>query len=238
MEGVTKDENEIYLELEPALLSKTLSALKSSNLAKSLKIKLTRKHETPCLSFEIELSSSLSNSTQLNAGSNLSSVCNHDFPVSLIPRRLWKDFLEPSMPAFDVSVHLPKELLKKLRHVSEKYKCLAGGKAFVVSANGEKGHLKLSLETDEVSVVTHFKNLEVSPLCASQQSLSSALSSQGEEEFVSIRVELKRFAQFLSADQTGGNKVILNLVAGRMIHMFLVNDDIEIQYFIPAIHCD
>jgi hypothetical protein len=39
MEGVSAEEPEIYLELQPDRLAKTLNALRSSNLARSLKIK-------------------------------------------------------------------------------------------------------------------------------------------------------------------------------------------------------
>lgn len=37
---------------------------------------------------------------------SLSSACRlvtHDIPVDVIPRRLWQDFKEPSVPDFDVS---------------------------------------------------------------------------------------------------------------------------------------
>jgi len=34
--------------------------------------------------------------------SNVSRVVTHDIPVDIIPRRLWNDFKEPSMPDFDV----------------------------------------------------------------------------------------------------------------------------------------
>lgn len=53
MEGVNKEEaNEIYLELVPENLARSLKNV--IQLAKSVKIKLTKKH-TPCLTLEIEL---------------------------------------------------------------------------------------------------------------------------------------------------------------------------------------
>ncbi len=134
-------------------------------------MKLTRKHDTPCLSFEIELGSSIfgnlsaagnSGSTTTNAAapphpasgvsSQSSRVCTHDVPVSLIPRRLWPDFAEPEMQAFDVSLYLPD--LKQLKHLAERYKNL--GHHVVVEAS-RSGRLRLSVETDDVNVVTHFK---------------------------------------------------------------------------------
>lgn len=51
MDGVSPEANEIYLEITPDLLVRTL---KTAQSAKSVKIKLTKKH-SPCLTLEIEL---------------------------------------------------------------------------------------------------------------------------------------------------------------------------------------
>lgn len=50
MEGVSKEANEIYLEVAPDNIVK---ALKTASNAKWIKIKLTKKH-VPCLTFEID----------------------------------------------------------------------------------------------------------------------------------------------------------------------------------------
>uniref|UniRef100_A0A803VEA1 HUS1 checkpoint clamp component n=1 Tax=Ficedula albicollis TaxID=59894 RepID=A0A803VEA1_FICAL len=90
MEGVAAEHNEIYLELVPENLSR---ALKTAQNAKAVKIKLTNKH-CPCLSVAVELPS-LSSSSR---------IVTHDIPVGVIPRRMWNDFREPSVPDFDVSL--------------------------------------------------------------------------------------------------------------------------------------
>ena len=64
---------------------------------RSLKIKLTRKHDTPHLSFDIELASAAAmldtvTVTSMQNGNADGRQCTHDVPVSLIPRRLWRDF--------------------------------------------------------------------------------------------------------------------------------------------------
>ena len=51
MEGVSQEDNEIYLELIP---ENFLRALKTAQNAKWVKIKLTKKH-SPCLTVEVEL---------------------------------------------------------------------------------------------------------------------------------------------------------------------------------------
>uniref|UniRef100_A0A8C9P272 HUS1 checkpoint clamp component n=2 Tax=Marmotini TaxID=337730 RepID=A0A8C9P272_SPEDA len=89
MEGVSAENNEIYLELTSENLSR---ALKTTQNARSLKIKLTNKH-FPCLTISVELLSVSSSSR----------IVTHDIPITIIPRRLWKDLQEPSVPDSDVS---------------------------------------------------------------------------------------------------------------------------------------
>ncbi len=238
MEGVTKESPEIFLDLDPDKLAKTLSALKTSHSVRSLKIKLTRKHESPCLTFEIENAPSAAANANGNANpAGPGRICVHDVPISLIPRRLWPDLAEPEMPEFDVSVYFPQDL-KQLKHMVERYKSL-GGK-FTVHAN-RNGHLKLALETDEVQVITHFKDLEMPRLDATSNS-SLASSSYADADvtdagtFYTVRVDLRRFSLFLAAaaDQVAPKRVIVNLVSGKMIHIFLVHEDVNVQYFIPG----
>ena len=101
MEGVTRDDPDIYVELEPDRLAKTLAALKSSNTVRSLKIKLTRKHETPHLSFDIELASAASLLETVAAASTATSDRNGNPAVATDGRQGGNsmDFknLEPKM---------------------------------------------------------------------------------------------------------------------------------------------
>ena len=115
MEGVTAQDDHIYLELEPERLARTLNSLRSASTSpRSLKVKLTRKRETPCLSFELELAPSahaslasfaLNPSQQQGPSSQANRLCTHDVPVSLIPRRLWPDYAEPEMQVRDSYKH-------------------------------------------------------------------------------------------------------------------------------------
>merc|ERR1719209_1182410 len=54
IEGVSEDQNEILLEFVPDKLAKTINSLKSGQV-KSVKMKLTKKNNVPCLTFEVEL---------------------------------------------------------------------------------------------------------------------------------------------------------------------------------------
>ncbi|KAM9076833.1 checkpoint protein HUS1 isoform 6-T6 [Megaptera novaeangliae] len=145
MEGVSAENNAIYLELTSENLSR---ALKTAQNARALKIKLTNKH-FPCLTVSIELLSVSSSSR----------VVTHDIPVKVIPRKLWKDLQEPTVPDADVSIYLP--VLKTMKSIVEKMKNISNHLIIEANLNGE---LNLKIETELVCVTTHFKDLGNPPL--------------------------------------------------------------------------
>ncbi|KAK5601553.1 hypothetical protein CRENBAI_024122 [Crenichthys baileyi] len=122
MEGVSSEFNEICLEVSPENLSR---ALKTVQFAKSVKIKLTKKH-CACLTIAAELL----RKTQPTL-SSISRVVTHDVPVDVIPRRLWQELKEPSMPDFDVNIYLPP--LKTMKNVVDRMKNLSN---FLVGFTG------------------------------------------------------------------------------------------------------
>lgn len=89
MNGVSEQENEIYLEFDASMFARSLNSLRA--MARSVKIKLTNKRQ-PCLTFEIDLSTVSVDSRQ----------CVHDVPVKLIPRKEWPEHKMPDIPEFDV----------------------------------------------------------------------------------------------------------------------------------------
>uniref|UniRef100_A0A2I3S376 Checkpoint protein n=2 Tax=Homininae TaxID=207598 RepID=A0A2I3S376_PANTR len=140
MEGVSAENNEIYLELTSENLSR---ALKTAQNARALKIKLTNKH-FPCLTVSVELLSMSSSSR----------IVTHDIPIKVIPRKLWKDLQEPVVPDPDFfSFCLPFLRLCKILNLQ------------VIEANLD-GELNLKIETELVCVTTHFKDLGNPPLAS------------------------------------------------------------------------
>ncbi|XP_069814658.1 checkpoint protein HUS1 isoform X2 [Dendropsophus ebraccatus] len=205
MEGVSAEQNEIYLELAPENLSR---ALKTAQNSKAVKMKLTNKH-CPCLTVAVELPSL----------SSTSRFVTHDIPVSVTPRRLWNDFKEPIVPNFDVSIYLPA--LKTMKSVVERMKN-------VIEAN-RNGEIRLKIETDLVSVSTHFKDLGNPPWVSDEP-------SQSDPDIMSIaRVDIRKLLQFLAGQQVNPNKALCNIVHKRMVHFILLHEDVSLQYFIPAI---
>uniref|UniRef100_A0A8C4T230 Checkpoint protein n=2 Tax=Erpetoichthys calabaricus TaxID=27687 RepID=A0A8C4T230_ERPCA len=215
IEGISLEYNEIYLELAPENLSR---ALKTAHNAKSVKIKLTKKH-CPCITIAVELPSL----------SSISRVVTHDIPVELISRRLWNDFREPSVPDFDVSIYLPP--LKTVKNVLDRMRNLCHVLVLEANMNGE---MNLKIDTDLVSVSTHFRDLGNPPF---REGTSRHFQGQDQdpESLTEVKVDIRKFQQFLAGQQVNPDKAICNIASKRMIHIILLHEDVSLQYFIPAI---
>ncbi|XP_029384655.1 checkpoint protein HUS1 [Echeneis naucrates] len=215
MEGVSAEDNEICLEVTPENLSR---ALKTVQNAVAVKVKLTKKH-CPCLTIAAELPTL----------SSISRVVTHDVPVDVIPRKLWYEFKEPSMPDFDVSIYLPP--LKTMKNVVDRMKNLSNFLVIEANLNGE---MNLKIETDLVSVTTHFKDLG-NPPWGGDASQDSESQSRDPEAMAEARVDIRRLQQFLMGQQVNPSKAMCNIVHQRVVHLILLHEDVSLQYFIPAV---
>uniref|UniRef100_T1JAR9 Checkpoint protein n=1 Tax=Strigamia maritima TaxID=126957 RepID=T1JAR9_STRMM len=208
MEGLTEEFNEIYLELNPENVFK---ALKSAQTAKWLKLKLTKK-QCPCLTFEIELPSVMLTGR----------LVTHDIPVTVIPRRLWEEFEEPEMISFDVSIAMPP--LKSLKNVVDRMRNISS--YLIVSANRD-GNFKLGVESDMVSVTTHFADLQV---------LNEELANENNNNNnPQVRADIKHFAHILNGYQINPNRVVCNILNDKMLQIFILHDQVTFQFYIPAV---
>nr|CAG4635255.1 EOG090X0TJE [Alona affinis] len=208
MDGLSPADNEIYLEFPAENVTKTLSALKVSSTAKSVKIKLTKKLSSPCLTFEIDLPS----------GSNHSRLVVHDIPVSVVARRHWIDYSEPDPVNPDISIQLPS--LRLLKSIVERMKNLSNMATIHVTSQGV---LTLTVEADAVSVTSHFDDLHV---------------EKHNEDESSATIELKRLSNFLSSEQLNPLRVLCDVVESRMIHLNYISDSFNLQYFLPALQIE
>ncbi|XP_003222272.1 checkpoint protein HUS1 isoform X2 [Anolis carolinensis] len=215
MEGVAAEDNEIYLELTSENFSR---ALKTAQNAKAVKVKLTNK-QCPCLTVAVELPS-LSSSSR---------IVTHDIPVGIIPRKLWNDFREPSVPDFDVSIYLP--VMKTMKSVVDRMKNLSN--SIVIEAN-QKGEMNLKIETDLVSVATHFKDLGNPPWVPEHASQNST-EKRHPETMAEARIDIKRLLQLLAGQQVNPAKALCNILNKRIVHFILLHEDFSLQYFIPAL---
>lgn len=258
LEGVTKEDNEIHLELEPDKLAKNLSVLRtggaggapaaafaSSSTARSLKVKLTRRLSggAPCLSFEIELSGSTATTAQQGGApagrqpppATLQALrrCTHDVPVLLVPRKHWAEYRElPTFrPAtFDVVLSLPE--LRRLKHIADNYRNLGSVASLKASRSGD---LTVSLESnDHVSVGTHFKGLDV--VVVGSSSMSGNGDHGVDDDLTSeVRVDLRRLSLLLGAEPATPRRIMMGFVEGSSVHVLLVCDELSLQFILPAV---
>ncbi|XP_024418829.1 checkpoint protein HUS1 isoform X3 [Desmodus rotundus] len=211
MEGVSEENNEIYVELTSENLFR---ALKTAQNARSLKVKLTNKH-FPCLTVSVELPSA----------SNSSRMVTHDIPIKVIPRKLWKNLQEPAVPDSDVSIYLP--VLKTMKSVVEKMKNISNHLIIEANLNGD---LNLKIESELVCVTTHFKDLGNPPLAS-----ETASQDRDPEQMAEVHVDIRKFLQLLAGQQVNPTKAVCNVVSNKMVHFDLLHEDVALQYFIPAL---
>ncbi|XP_015598029.1 checkpoint protein HUS1 [Cephus cinctus] len=205
MIGVSTQHDEIFLELEPSMLARSLSSLKMT--AKPVKIKLTNKQQ-PCLTIELELSSLSTESRH----------CVHDVPVRVIPRKEWEMYQTPDIPQFDITIEMPE--LKHIRHQVDRMRNMSGQITIIADRTGQ---LILKIETDHATIATHFQGLLIKG--------SKPITDQK----YSAKVEIKKFAMFLSGDTMHPDNVTCNIVHERMLNLCLmIEGHLTMQYFVPA----
>lgn len=202
------DNNEIYLQLNIDQMSQIL---KLSHNAQQIKIKLTKK-QGAFLSLEVSQPT----------GSGSTRNISHDIPVSIIPQRLWTEYQEPDMPDIDVSIYLPP--LKQLKSLLEKMKTLADYVTISANMNGE---LQLKIETDIVSVTTFYQKL-------TNHSFDTSSSCCHDDVLYSVRIDIRKLCQAIGG-HFNPSKVISNIVDRRGIQLFLLHEDMSLQYYIPAV---
>uniref|UniRef100_A0A0E9R8T5 Checkpoint protein n=1 Tax=Anguilla anguilla TaxID=7936 RepID=A0A0E9R8T5_ANGAN len=101
----------------------------------------------------------------------------------------------------------------------------------VVEAN-RNGEMNLKIETDLVSVSTHFKDLG-NPTWGDDASQGQS-QGRAPEAMAHARVDIKKLQRLLAGQQVNPSKAMCNIVNKRMLHFILLHEDVSLQYFIPA----
>ncbi|XP_019330294.1 PREDICTED: checkpoint protein HUS1 [Aptenodytes forsteri] len=128
-----------------------------------------------------------------------------------------------------VSIYLP--VLKTMKSVVERMKNLSN--SIVIEAN-LSGEMNLKIETDLVSVTTHFKDLG-NPPWASEDGCQSSAQGRDLENMAEARIDIKKLQQLLAGQQVNPTKALCNIVSKRIVHFILLHEDVSLQYFIPAL---
>lgn len=217
------DDHLLMLEVKPESL---LRALKSSPNIKMIRIKLTKRKQT-CLTVELELHS-------MTAKQN-SRTITHDIPIELLSSRDESNsFDEPDVSRTNLSIEMPP--VKLLKHMIDRMKVLND---FVYFEANSQGNLTLKVEADAASVSTYFQGLHNLP-CKRQQKNRNEEQNEEEEnngiDSSSVRLNLKKLAEFINALQFQPSKIICNFVHRKFAHFFVLHDDdLVLQYLISSV---
>jgi len=218
MEGYSEEHNDIFFDLNCEEMSRGFKAAATS-AAKQLKLRLTKKGNNPYLTFDLKLPS--------NAAANR--ILTHEVPINIIHPRNWSEYQEPPVPDFDVSIYFPP--VKSVERIIAGMKNV--GNYISLAANYDK-QLEIVLETDSTSICTRFKDLG-HPVWTDES--SQQVDQRNKAEFYRVRIDAKTLHHFLRALQITCAKLICNIVQRRVLHFYLSTDteDLEFQYFIPAV---
>ncbi|XP_034384449.1 checkpoint protein HUS1 isoform X2 [Cyclopterus lumpus] len=138
--------------------------------------------------------------------------------------------LDGVCPSLQVSVYLPP--LKTMKNVVDRMKNLSN---FLVMEANLIGEMNLKIETDLVSVTTHFKDLGNPPWGDDASQDGGPSHSREPEAMVQARVDIRKLQQFLMGQQVNPSKAMCNIVHERVVHLILLHEDVSLQYFIPAV---
>ncbi|XP_064523325.1 checkpoint protein HUS1 isoform X6 [Pseudopipra pipra] len=121
----------------------------------------------------------------------------------------------------------------KIKLTNKHCPCLRVAVELVIEAN-LSGEMNLKIETDLVSVTTHFKDLG-NPPWASEDGCQSSAQGRNLESMAEARIDIKKLQQLLAGQQVNPTKALCNIVSKRIVHFILLHEDVSLQYFIPAL---
>ncbi|XP_049525604.1 checkpoint protein HUS1-like isoform X2 [Dermacentor silvarum] len=121
----------------------------------------------------------------------------HDVPVSVIPRRLWNNFAQPDVEEGDT-----------------------------ITISSDHG-MTVSVQTDMVTVTTHFKGLQF-PLSG-----DGTISHAGVYE---ARIDLRKLVPVLLAQQLNPRQVTCKIAHKKLCHITFNHDYGSLQYLLPCVY--
>ncbi|KAF2980450.1 hypothetical protein EK904_014094 [Melospiza melodia maxima] len=147
---------------------------------------------------------------------------HNEIYLEFVPENLWRA-LKTAQSAKAVKIKLTNKHCPCLRVAVE----------LVIEAN-LSGEMNLKIETDLVSVTTHFKDLG-NPPWASEDGCQSSGQGRDLESMAEAYIDIKKLQQLLAGQQVNPTKALCNIVHKRIVHFILLHEEVSLQYFIPAI---
>lgn len=93
------------------------------------------------------------------------------------------------------------------------------------------GRLKFGMTNERVELTTYFKNLEL-PRDGSVRLVGNAGSDEDVE--ASVKIDIKKLGILLGVD-INFRKTLASFVHGKTVHLFHLDEDLCLQYIIPAV---
>ena len=103
---------------------------------------------------------------------------------------------------------------------------------FKVVAANRTGQLTIEIETDEVTITTYFKNMDVD--FVEEQSADERPEVVRRSERFEARIDIQKLNSFLNAQQSIPNKIVYNISDSHSLHVGFHTEETVINYYLPA----
>ncbi|XP_035894176.1 checkpoint protein HUS1 [Anopheles stephensi] len=220
MDGIDSEHNQIYMTCLAASFLRALSYVRN-NPVDYIKLKLIKTH-MPCLA--VEMSATISNDQDV-----LTPKIQHAIPVTVVPRSEWNQYEIPHEVEYDLSIAMPSA--KSLRTLLDKKKNLAPTVTLYATLNDE---LSLVVETEVVTVASHYRNLK----CVPARKLTGDHEPQDQPTNLSeasCRVDTKKLATLFETINFYDMIMTANLRHEQALNIrFDMRQNAFVNYILPA----
>lgn len=218
MDGVDKEHNQIYLAVVAAHMVRALSYVRN-NAVDYLKFKLV-KTDRACLAVELS-------GTSHNDSDIMCPKLQHDIPVTIAPRSEWRNFELPFDTVYDLTMLLPT--VKSLRGLLDKKKNISPSVTIYATLAGE---LSLVVETDIVTVASHYRGLQ----CSRARPPDEEDSEAEPLTEAACKVDAKKLATLFESVNFCDMKMIANIKNEHLFNVkFEIKDNVFINFILPAV---
>ncbi|XP_062561524.1 checkpoint protein HUS1 [Armigeres subalbatus] len=218
MDGVDKEHNQIYLMAAATNLVQALSYTKNNSMD-YVKLKLV-KTDVACLA--VEMSGIVHNESDI-----MNPKVQHQIPVTVVPRSEWHNFSLPLDMVYDLTVLLPS--VKSLKGLMDKKKNMSPSVTIYATLAGE---LSLVVETDVVTVASHFKGLQ----CARGKPPGAADELEDESLEAACKVDAKKLSTLLESVDFCETKMIANIKNEHLLKIkFELREKAFMNFILPAV---
>ncbi|XP_058466488.1 checkpoint protein HUS1 [Malaya genurostris] len=220
MDGVDEEHNEIYLTGQSANFVRALSTLKNTPV-NYMKLKLIK---TDLAYLMVEISGTVNNDGEI--------ICpkiQHSIPVTVVPRSEWISFHLPLNMDYHLTTSMPS--IKSLQGLLDKMKNLSPSVTIYVTLAGE---FSLVVETDVVTVGSHYKGLQ----SGLAQSLDTADATEETETLTeaACRVDSKKLCTLLECLNCFDMKMMANIKNQISFNVkYEIRDNVFMNFVLPAV---